>query len=113
MLPSHLKRYIVSQDYGRYTPVDQAIWRYIMRQLVSFLSVNAHECYREGLKKAGIMIDRIPQIDEMGKKLSEFGWVTVPVSGEVLLHWGDHAVGPGGSALPGHSVLVALTGDDA
>ncbi|RYZ76717.1 MAG: aromatic amino acid hydroxylase [Proteobacteria bacterium] len=81
MLPSHLKRYIVSQDYGRYTPVDQAVWRYIMRQLVSFLSVNAHECYREGLKKSGISIDRIPQIDEMGNKLSEFGWVTVPVSG--------------------------------
>lgn len=81
MLPSHLKRYIVSQDYGRYTPVDQAVWRYIMRQLVSFLTVNAHECYREGLKKAGISIDRIPQIDEMGKRLSEFGWVTVPVSG--------------------------------
>ncbi|MBB3606762.1 maltooligosyltrehalose trehalohydrolase [Mycolicibacterium sp. BK556] len=37
----------------------------------------------------------------------------VPVTGEVLLHWGDPAVGPGGSTLPGHSVLVALTGVDA
>ena len=81
MLPSHLKRYIVSQDYGRYTPVDQAVWRYIMRQLVSFLSVNAHESYREGLKKTGITVDRIPSIEEMGKKLSDFGWVSVPVSG--------------------------------
>jgi phenylalanine-4-hydroxylase len=81
MLPSHLKRYIVSQDYGRYTPVDQAVWRYIMRQLVSFLSEHAHPCYREGLRKSGITIDRIPDIEEMGQKLSEFGWITVPVSG--------------------------------
>jgi maltooligosyltrehalose trehalohydrolase len=39
--------------------------------------------------------------------------VTVPVSGKVLLHWGDPAVGPVGAALPGHSVLVALTAGDA
>ncbi|MES2964182.1 MAG: aromatic amino acid hydroxylase [Bdellovibrionota bacterium] len=81
MLPAHLKRYIVDQDYSRYTPVDQAVWRFIMRQLTSFLSTHAHPCYLEGLAKTGISVDRIPRIEEMSEKLSKFGWRAVPVSG--------------------------------
>lgn len=81
MLPAHLKRYVVSQDYGHYTPVDQAVWRYIMRQLASFLATHGHPCYQEGLKKTGISIERIPAIDQMAEKLSKFGWHSVPVSG--------------------------------
>lgn len=81
MLPSHLKRYIVDQDYSRYTPVDQEVWRHILRQLKSFLSVHAHPCYSEGLEKTGIEIDRIPDINVMSEKLEKFGWRAVPVSG--------------------------------
>ncbi len=80
-IPSHLKRYVVDQNYARYTPVDQAVWRYILRQLKDFLSKNAHPCYSEGLEKTGIEVDRIPHIDLMSEKLQEFGWVAVPVSG--------------------------------
>ena len=67
MLPEHLKRYIVEQDYSRYTPIDQEIWRYIMRQLKSFLSHHAHPCYLEGLSKTGIEVDRIPDIHVMSE----------------------------------------------
>lgn len=81
MLPAHLKRYIVEQDYSRYTPVDQEVWRYIMRQLRDFLSVHAHPCYAEGLERTGIEIDRIPEISKMSEKLEKFGWRAVPVSG--------------------------------
>jgi phenylalanine-4-hydroxylase len=80
-LPNHLKRYTVEQDYSRYTPVDQAVWRYIMRQLTAFLKTHAHPCYLEGLKKSGIEVDRIPEISHMSEKLAEFGWRAVPVSG--------------------------------
>lgn len=80
-LPKHLQRYIVDQDYSRYTPVDQAVWRHIMRQLKSFLSTHAHPCYVDGLKKTGIEVDRIPSIEHMSQRLSEFGWRAVPVSG--------------------------------
>lgn len=80
-LPKHLERYVVTQNYDRYTPVDQAVWRHIMRQLKSFLSVHAHACYTDGLKKTGIEIDRIPRIDVMNEKLEKFGWRAVPVSG--------------------------------
>lgn len=81
MLPAHLKRYVVEQDYSRYTPVDQEVWRYIMRQLKSFLSKHAHPCYVEGLTKTGIDVDRIPDIRVMDEKLRKFGWQAVPVSG--------------------------------
>ena len=81
MLPSHLKRYVVEQDYSRYTPIDQEVWRYIMRQLKAFLSEHAHSSYVEGLVKTGIEIDRIPDIRVMSEKLEKFGWRAVPVSG--------------------------------
>jgi phenylalanine-4-hydroxylase len=80
-LPRHLRRYVVDQDYSRYTPIDQAAWRHIMRQLKSFLSDHAHPCYVEGLRKTGIEVDRIPSISHMSQRLEEFGWRAVPVSG--------------------------------
>lgn len=80
-LPPHLRKYVVEQDYEKYTPVDQAVWRYILRQLRSFLSVNAHESYLEGLKKTGIEIDTIPRIENISQKIQAFGWRALPVSG--------------------------------
>ncbi|CAN5571025.1 aromatic amino acid hydroxylase [soil metagenome] len=80
-LPRHLERYAVEQDYERYTSVDQAAWRYIMRQLKSFLSDHAHPCYIDGLARTGIDVDSIPRIDVMNEKLDKFGWRAVPVSG--------------------------------
>lgn len=80
-LPPHLRKYVVDQFYQRYTPVDQAVWRYILRQLISFLSTHAHPVYRSGLEKTGIQIEQIPRIEEISAKLQEFGWKAVPVSG--------------------------------
>ncbi|WP_413612694.1 aromatic amino acid hydroxylase [Bdellovibrio sp. HCB-110] len=80
-LPPHLRKYVVEQHYEKYTPVDQAVWRYVLRQLKAFLSKHAHECYVEGLQKTGIDIERIPHIDDISKKLQEFGWRALPVSG--------------------------------
>lgn len=80
-LPNHLKKYIVTQNYGKYTPVDQACWRYTLRQLRKFLSTNAHECYLEGLEKTGIDVEQIPLISDISAKLEKFGWRALPVSG--------------------------------
>lgn len=80
-IPRHLRKYIVDQNYARYTPEDQAVWRFIMRQLKNFLSQNAHESYLDGLIKTGITVDRIPKIDEVDAHLEKFGWGAVPVSG--------------------------------
>ncbi|MBX3020767.1 MAG: aromatic amino acid hydroxylase [Bdellovibrionales bacterium] len=80
-VPIHLRKYIVDQNYARYTPEDQAVWRYIMRQLKSFLTKHAHESYLSGLEKTGISVDRIPNIESIDQHLERFGWGAVPVSG--------------------------------
>jgi phenylalanine-4-hydroxylase len=80
-LPSHLKKYIVDQHYDHYTPVDHAIWRYVMRQNYNYLSKNAHPAYMDGLKKTGIAIDQIPDVNEANKILGKIGWAEVTVDG--------------------------------
>lgn len=80
-IPSHLRKYVVDQNYSRYTAEDQAVWRYIMRQLKNYLSVHAHECYVDGLSKTGLSVEKIPHIEDMNLKLNEFGWSAIPVSG--------------------------------
>jgi len=80
-LPKHLQKYIVEQNYKKYTPVEQASWRYILRQLKAYLQTHAHDCYLEGLKKTGIEIESIPHIENISAKLQEFGWRAIPVSG--------------------------------
>ena len=55
-LPKHLKTFIIPQNYSRYTPQDQAVWRFVMRQNVRYLNKVAHKSYMEGLKKAGISL---------------------------------------------------------
>ena len=80
-LPDHLKKYVVDQNYGRYTSEDQAVWRYILKQLKSYLKVHAHETYVDGLEKTGITLENIPRIEDVDRKLKEFGWAAVPISG--------------------------------
>jgi phenylalanine-4-hydroxylase len=80
-IPEHLQEFVVEQDTKAYTPVEHASWRYSLRQLKNFLGKNAHHCYLDGLEKTGITVDEIPSIEAMSKKLQEFGWAAVPVSG--------------------------------
>ncbi|MFP5520038.1 MAG: aromatic amino acid hydroxylase [Bdellovibrionia bacterium] len=80
-LPPHLRKYVVEQNYEKYTPQDQACWRYILRQLKNYLSKHAHDCYLEGLEKTGIEVERIPRISDISSKLEKFGWRALPVSG--------------------------------
>ncbi len=80
-LPAHLQKYIVMQNYEKYTPLDHAVWRYVLRQLKHFLKVHAHSCYLDGLEKTGIDVEKIPSIESISKKLEKFGWRALPVSG--------------------------------
>ncbi len=80
-LPDHLKQFIVDQNYPGYTPVNHAVWRYVMRQNFAFLKDHAHEAYVEGLRKTGISIDKIPSIENMNEILGRIGWAAVPVDG--------------------------------
>lgn len=80
-IPKHLSRFIVEQEYDSYTTENHAVWRFILRRLVSFLKDHAHPCYYDGLKKTGISLERIPRISEIDQAIQEFGWRAVPVSG--------------------------------
>ncbi|MEO6176659.1 MAG: aromatic amino acid hydroxylase [Flavobacterium circumlabens] len=80
-LPKHLKQFIKPQDYSDYTPVNQAVWRYVMRKNVDYLSKVAHHSYLEGLRKTGIEIDSIPSMYGMNRILTEIGWAAVAVDG--------------------------------
>ncbi|MBD3403361.1 aromatic amino acid hydroxylase [candidate division GN15 bacterium] len=81
VLPRHLKQFIVDQQYDKYTPVDHAVWRYVMRQNFAFLKDYAHESYTDGLKKTGIGIEKIPSIYEMNEILKRIDWACVTVDG--------------------------------
>lgn len=80
-LPPHLRQYIKAQDYAQYTPINQAVWRYVMRKNVDYLSTVAHESYMSGLKQTGISIDNIPSMYGMNRILKEIGWAAVAVDG--------------------------------
>ena len=80
-LPKHLKQFIKPQDYSDYTPINQAVWRYVMRKNVAYLSKVAHGSYLEGLKKTGIEIDNVPSMYGMNRILTEIGWAAVAVDG--------------------------------
>lgn len=80
-LPKHLRQYIVEQHYEKYTPVDQAVWRYVMRQNYSYLKHVAFYPYIKGLQRAGLSIEYIPNLQSMNDNLGKIGWGAVTVDG--------------------------------
>ena len=80
-LPLHLRKYIVEQEYDKYTSVNHAVWRYVMRQNYSYLKNVAYYPYIPGLKKAGLTIEKIPSLQEINDALSEIGWGAATVDG--------------------------------
>jgi phenylalanine-4-hydroxylase len=80
-LPKHLRQYIVEQHYEKYTPIDQAVWRYVMRQNYSYLKHVAFYPYIKGLQRAGLSIEYIPNLQSMNDNLGKIGWGAVTVDG--------------------------------
>ena len=80
-LPPHLKQFIKPQNYEDYTPINHAVWRYVMRKNIASLSKVAHDSYLKGLEKTGISIEAIPSMYGMNRILKEIGWAAVAVDG--------------------------------
>ena len=80
-LPKHLKQFIKPQNYQDYSPVNQAVWRYVMRRLLNYLTEVAHSSYLTGLEKTGVSIQEIPNMYGMNRILKEIGWAAVAVDG--------------------------------
>ena len=95
-LPPHLKKFMVPQEYESYTPVNHAVWRYVMRQNVNYLSRVAHASYMQGLARTGITLDRIPSIKEMNEILGKIGWAACTVDGfihpQAFMEFQEHRV---------------------
>ncbi|WP_298782043.1 aromatic amino acid hydroxylase [uncultured Polaribacter sp.] len=80
-LPKHLHKFIVKQPYNEYTSQNQAVWRYVMRMNIDYLSKVAHKSYIPGLQKTGISSESIPHMEGMNRILKELGWAAVSVDG--------------------------------
>jgi len=81
IIPKHLKRYIVTQDYSQYSEINQSTWRFIMKISIDFFKKHGHEIYLDGLNKTGITLNEIPKISNINNKLSKFNWTAIPVRG--------------------------------
>ena len=80
-LPKHLHKFVVKQPYEEYTAQNQAVWRYVMRINVDYLSKVAHNSYIKGLVKTGISTESIPHMVGMNRILKDIGWAAVSVDG--------------------------------
>ncbi|SDN30221.1 aromatic amino acid hydroxylase [Bacillus sp. OK048] len=80
-IPRHLQKYVVDQQYEKYTPIDHAVWRYVMRQNHHYLKDTAHQAYVGGLKSSGISVEKIPNVSDMNKALAPFGWGAANIDG--------------------------------
>lgn len=81
IIPNHLKKYIVKQEYTNYNEIDQSTWKFIMKISLDFFKKYGHSIYTEGLKNTGISLDSIPKISDINYKLNQFNWNAVPVRG--------------------------------
>ena len=80
-LPKHLFQYVHPQNYERYTSINHAVWRYVMRRNIDYLSKVAHGSYIKGLDKTGISVEQIPSMYGMNRILEDIGWAAVAVDG--------------------------------
>lgn len=80
-IPAHLKPYISKQHYESYTPIDHAVWRFVMKQNHFFFKKIAHPSYVNGLAQSGIKTESIPKVEEMDKSLARVGWRAVSIDG--------------------------------
>ncbi|HEY9723897.1 MAG TPA: aromatic amino acid hydroxylase [Oscillatoriaceae cyanobacterium] len=115
-IPAHLRPFIVEQHYDRYTPIDQAVWRYIMRQNLHHLEGTAHPSYVDGLRNSGITVDRIPDVDEMTRCLSRYGWAAVVVDGiiptTVFMDFQAHGLLPISAEIRSHEHIAYTPAPD-
>jgi len=80
-LPLHLRSFILKQPYDEYTWQNQAVWRYVMRKNIAYLSTVAHKSYIEGLNKTGVTVEEIPRMAGMNRIMKDIGWAAVSVDG--------------------------------
>ena len=71
IIPKHLKKYIVKQNYSQYDNINQSTWKFIMKISKDFFKHHGNSIYVEGLDKTGISILEIPKISDINNKLNK------------------------------------------
>lgn len=84
-LPPYLRPFVASQNYQRYNPRDQAVWRCLFEQILGNLNTKERASYRSKLKKSGIHREAIPRIEDISAAISQTGWRAVAVNGPLPL----------------------------
>lgn len=80
-IPASLERYVIDQDYDRYTARDHAVWREVIGAIAEGLGRSAHPSYAQGFAAAGMDRERVPRIEAMDASLAAIGWGAVAVDG--------------------------------
>ena len=80
-IPPHLNHLVAEQDYAQYNCEDQAVWRFVVLQTHAKLQATAHPAYAKAFARAGISVERIPEIARMSERLARIGWSAVCVDG--------------------------------
>ncbi|MGG1676305.1 aromatic amino acid hydroxylase [Neobacillus sp. NRS-1170] len=80
-IPAHLKPFISKQYYHLYTPIEHAVWRFVMKQNHYFLKQIAHPAYVNGMRDSGIKTESIPKVEDMNTSLAKVGWGAVTIDG--------------------------------
>ena len=74
--------FLIEQDYAKYTPENQAVWRELVERRLPQLEQWACREYLDGYQVIGLSPSRIPNLKEIAGRLSpRTGWETTPVSG--------------------------------
>jgi phenylalanine-4-hydroxylase len=72
------------QPFDRYTDADQATWSQLLARQRPFLDGRAHPRYLACLDALGLPTDRLPDLAEVSKRLTQLsGWSLVPCEGLV------------------------------
>ena len=103
LIPSYLKKYIVPQNYKKYSSEDQAVWRFITKGIFKNLSLYGNSKTLKSLTEKGINTEKIPKITDIDKHLKPFGWRAVCISGfippKAFMEFQKHKIIPIASEL--------------
>lgn len=74
--------FATKQEWSRYTAEDHAVWQLLFTRRMEGLRRTASALYLEGAGRIGLRPDRVPDLDEVNRRLvRRTGWTAVPVTG--------------------------------
>jgi phenylalanine-4-hydroxylase len=74
--------YLITQDWGAYSPEQHGVWAELVRRRMPVLREHACQEYLDGFEAIGLREETIPNLAEVNRRLeARTGWNATPVSG--------------------------------